>query len=109
MFGPGDWEIDQAWCGDVTYVRTWQGWAYLATVIDLANCRVIGWALADNMATDLVADAYVWPSTLAAQAPGCCFIPTGDAIHLGRHSDGSSPITGSSRACRAEAKAGTTR
>jgi hypothetical protein len=57
VFGPGDWEIDQAWCGDVTYVRTWEGWAYLATVIDLASRRVVGWALADNMETDLVADA----------------------------------------------------
>jgi transposase InsO family protein len=57
VFGPGHWEIDRAWCGDVTYVRTWQGWAYLATVIDLASRRVVGWALADNMETDLVADA----------------------------------------------------
>ncbi len=57
VFGPGDWEIDQAWCGDVTYVRTWEGWAYLATVIDLASRRVVGWALADNMETDLVAAA----------------------------------------------------
>jgi transposase InsO family protein len=31
-----------AWCGDITYVRTWEGWAYLATVIDLATRRVIG-------------------------------------------------------------------
>jgi transposase InsO family protein len=57
VFGPGQWELDRAWCGDVTYVRTWEGWAYLATVIDLASRRVVGWALADNMETDLVADA----------------------------------------------------
>jgi transposase InsO family protein len=41
----------------VTYIRTWEGWAYLATVIDLASRRVVGWALADHMRTELVADA----------------------------------------------------
>jgi transposase InsO family protein len=42
-FGPEDLELDTVWAGDVTYVRTWQGWAYLATVIDLASRRVVGW------------------------------------------------------------------
>jgi len=52
-----DTRLDSRWCGDVTYIRTWEGWAYLATVIDLASRRVVGWALADHMRTDLVADA----------------------------------------------------
>jgi putative transposase len=56
VFGP-DVALDTRWCGDVTYIRTWEGWAYLATVIDLASRRVVGWALADHMRTDLVADA----------------------------------------------------
>lgn len=56
IFGP-DTALDTRWCGDVTYIRTWEGWAYLATVIDLASRRVVGWALADHMRTDLVADA----------------------------------------------------
>ncbi|MDQ3898228.1 MAG: IS3 family transposase [Actinomycetota bacterium] len=56
VFGP-DTKLDARWCGDVTYIRTWEGWAYLATVIDLASRRVVGWALADQMRTDLVADA----------------------------------------------------
>lgn len=56
VFGP-DTALDTRWCGDITYIRTWQGWAYLATVIDLASRRVVGWALADHMRTDLVADA----------------------------------------------------
>ncbi|MFN2615889.1 MAG: IS3 family transposase [Thermoleophilaceae bacterium] len=55
-FGPGV-ELDTRWCGDITYIPTWEGWAYLATVIDLASRRVVGWALADHMRTDLVADA----------------------------------------------------
>jgi putative transposase len=56
QFGPGV-ELDRRWCGDITYVRTWEGWAYLATVIDIASRRVVGWALADHLRTDLVADA----------------------------------------------------
>jgi len=57
VFGPSNWELDQAWCGDITYVRTWAGWAYLATVIDMASRRVVGWAMADHMETSLVEDA----------------------------------------------------
>jgi HTH-like domain/Integrase core domain len=46
--------LDARWCGDVTYVRTWEGWLYLATVIDIASRRVVGWATADHLRTDLV-------------------------------------------------------
>jgi hypothetical protein len=45
------------WCGDITYVKTWDGWAYVATVIDLHSRAVVGWAIADNMRTDLVISA----------------------------------------------------
>lgn len=45
------------WCGDVTYVKTWNGWAYLATVIDLHSRAVVGWAIADHMRTSLITDA----------------------------------------------------
>jgi putative transposase len=48
---------DLAWVGDITYVKTFTGWAYLATVIDCYSRRVVGWALADHMRTDLVIDA----------------------------------------------------
>ncbi len=47
----------QRWCGDITYVKTWNGWAYLATVIDLHHRAVIGWAVAEYMRTDLITDA----------------------------------------------------
>jgi transposase InsO family protein len=48
---------DIAWVGDVTYIKTWQGWAYLATVIDCFSRRVVGWAIAEHMRTDLIIDA----------------------------------------------------
>ncbi len=57
ILGPDMIEIDRLWCGDVTYIRTWEGWLYLATVIDVASRRVVGWAMADHMRTELVTDA----------------------------------------------------
>lgn len=43
--------------GDITYLRTQQGWLYLATVIDLATRMVVGWQIADHMRTSLVIEA----------------------------------------------------
>jgi putative transposase len=43
--------------GDITYLRTGEGWLYLATVIDLATRMVVGWQLTDHMPTSLVTDA----------------------------------------------------
>ena len=43
--------------GDITYLRTGEGWLYLATVIDIATRMVVGWQLADHMRTSLVVDA----------------------------------------------------
>lgn len=48
---------DTVWCGDITYLRTGEGWLFLATVIDLFSRRVIGWSVADNMRTELIANA----------------------------------------------------
>jgi transposase InsO family protein len=57
QFEPDPDGVDTRWCGDITYVPTEEGWLYLATVIDIASRRVIGWATADHLRTDLVADA----------------------------------------------------
>lgn len=43
--------------GDITYIRTWQGWLYLATVIDCHTKACIGYAMADHMRTELVTAA----------------------------------------------------
>jgi transposase InsO family protein len=47
----------ERWCGDITYIKTWDGWVYLAMVIDLYDRAVVGWAIADHMHTSLVTDA----------------------------------------------------
>lgn len=55
-----DWspaEPDRAWVGDITYIKTATGWAYLATVIDCYSRRVVGWAIACHMRTNLIVDA----------------------------------------------------
>jgi transposase InsO family protein len=43
--------------GDITYIHTWQGFIYLATVIDCYSKKVVGWSIADHMRTELAADA----------------------------------------------------
>jgi transposase InsO family protein len=59
--------VDARWCGDITYIPTWEGWLYLATVIDIASRRVVGFAMADHLRTELVADALV--NAVAARNP----------------------------------------
>lgn len=44
---------DRKWVGDITYVWTGQGWLYLAVLIDLYSRRVVGWAVAEHMRTEL--------------------------------------------------------
>jgi putative transposase len=48
---------DNLWYGDITYIFTLTGWAYLASVIDGYSRKVVGWAVADHMREELVMDA----------------------------------------------------
>jgi transposase InsO family protein len=50
-FDPG--ALDRVWASDITYVTTAQGWLHLAVVIDLHSRRVVGWATADHLRTEL--------------------------------------------------------
>ena len=59
--------------GDITYLRTDEGWLYLATVIDLATRMVVGWQMADHMRTSLVVDALEMARTHGYVAPGAVF------------------------------------
>ena len=64
---------DRRYAGDITYIMTWEGWAYLATVIDLSSRRVAGWALADHMRTSLVEDALSMAFARRRPADGVIF------------------------------------
>lgn len=67
-------EPDRVWCGDITYLRTGEGWLFLATVIDLFSRRVIGWSVAEHMRTELVADALAMAAaTRGGTADGVVF------------------------------------
>jgi putative transposase len=59
--------------GDITYIPTWQGWLYLATVIDCYSKKVIGWAMADDMKTSLVVRAMTMAFAAGEITAGCIF------------------------------------
>src|SRR5258708_35490687 len=44
---------NRIWLADITYVETYQGWLYLAAVIDLFSRKIVGWAMADHLRADL--------------------------------------------------------
>jgi putative transposase len=48
---------NQLWVSDFTYVSTWQGWLYVAFVIDVYARRIVGWRVSSAMRTDFVLDA----------------------------------------------------
>jgi len=82
-FGPCA-EMDRRYVGDITYIATWEGWAYLATVIDLASRRVVGWALADHMRTELVEDALIMAFANRAPQRGVIFHSDRGCQYTGR-------------------------
>lgn len=59
--------------GDITYIHTWQGFVYLATVIDCFSRKVVGWSIADHMRTDLVAAALQNAAATTLIEPGAVF------------------------------------
>jgi len=66
-------EPNQKWVSDITYIRTWQGWLYLAIILDLYSRRVVGWAMDDNMKTGLVLKALDMAVTQRRPKPGLLF------------------------------------
>jgi putative transposase len=59
--------------GDITYIPTWEGFVYLATVIDCFSKKVAGYALADHMRASLVCDAITMAATTTTIAPEAIF------------------------------------
>ncbi len=72
-FATGTRPLDRVWVGDISYVRTWEGWCYLATVIDLASRRVVGFAVSDHMRRE---------SRLQRPGDGCRCAPAGHRPRL---------------------------
>jgi transposase InsO family protein len=63
-------DLDQLWMADITYVRTDEGWLYLATILDACSRRVVGWSLADHLRTELALDALTMALTARHPEPG---------------------------------------
>jgi transposase InsO family protein len=66
-------KLNSRWCGDITYIGTWEGWLYLATVIDIASRRVVGYAMADHLRTELISGALTNAVAARDPAPGVVF------------------------------------
>jgi transposase InsO family protein len=79
-FAPG--APDVAWCQDITYIPTREGWLYLASVLDLGSRRLLGYSMADHMRTELVLDAL----TMAVAARGGDHAVAGVISHADRGS-----------------------
>jgi putative transposase len=61
---------DRLWVADITYVRTWEGWLYLAFVLDTYSRKIVGWSMANNLKTELVLDALNMAIYNRRPAPG---------------------------------------
>ena len=49
---------DEKYVGDITYIRTWEGWLYLAIILDVFSRRIVGWAMGTTLHTELVVEAF---------------------------------------------------
>jgi len=61
---------NQLWCADISYIRTWEGWLYLAVILDAYSRKVVGWALADNLRAELATAALYMALTSRQPPPG---------------------------------------
>jgi putative transposase len=68
---------NQVWLGDITYVATEEGWLYLAGILDLYRRRLAGWAMSENIDTELILAA--WGMALTQRQP-----PAGLVFHSDR-------------------------
>jgi putative transposase len=61
---------NELWIADITYIPTWEGWLFLAVVVDACSRRVCGWSMRDDLKADLVVDALGMATTRRRPGPG---------------------------------------
>ena len=61
---------NELWVGDITYIPTGEGWLYLATLLDAYSRRIVGWAMADHLRTELALDALTMALQQRRPLPG---------------------------------------
>jgi putative transposase len=64
---------NEVWAGDVTYLKTGEGWMYLTVVMDLFSRRIVGWHIDKRMTTELVSKALIKAYNLRQPSKGCVF------------------------------------
>lgn len=72
---------NKAWVTDITYIRTWQGWLYLAVVMDLFSRLIVGWAAAPTIHRELVLDAVLM--AVRRRRPRNCLIHSDQGTQYG--------------------------
>lgn len=75
---------DRAWFAGITYVRTRQGWLYLAVVMDIWSRRVVGWSMSDRVAAEVADDALGMAVARRRPPEGCVHHSDHDSLLLGR-------------------------
>ena len=78
-------EPNQVWAGDITYLKTGEGWMYLAIVMDLYSRRIVGWHLDKRMKTDLVSKALIKAYNLRQPSKGLVFHSDRGSQYTGKH------------------------
>src|SRR4051794_27755871 len=75
---------DVLWVADITYLRSWEGWVYLAAVQDGYSRRIVGWSMADHMRAELVVDALEMALHRRRPGPGLISLRPGQSgrIHV---------------------------
>jgi putative transposase len=87
---------NRKWMADFTYVRTTEGWLYVAVVIDLFSRRVVGWSMSAAMTAQLVSDALVMAIWRRGKPMRYCITPIAAANTPASNSSGSWPTMASS-------------
>ena len=64
---------NQVWAGDITYLKTGEGWMYLAIVMDLYSRRIVGWAISKRMTSGLICQAMIMAYNLRQPPRGLVF------------------------------------
>lgn len=65
--------VNEVWAGDITYLKTAEGWMYLAVVMDLFSRRIVGWYIDKRMTTDLICKAMIKAINLRRPSKGLVF------------------------------------
>lgn len=65
--------VDEVWAGDITYLKTAEGWMYLAIVMDLFSRRIVGWSIDKRMTTGLICKAMIKALNLRQPPKGLVF------------------------------------